>query len=128
MKILVDVHSKWVEVQVVLLTSAAATINKLRMIFATHGLPNTIVSDNGPAFISAEFKEFLQCNGIEQVLSPPYHLSSNGLAERTVQTVKQGVKKMVGPLKIQSSRFLFKYRVTPQATTGIATAKLLMGR
>ena len=126
--ILVDAHSKWVEAQVVSSTSAAAAIDKLRMIFATHGLPNTIVSDNGPAFVSAEFKEFLQCNGIEQVLSPPYHLSSNGLAERAVQTVKQGVKKMVGPLETRLSRFLFKYRVTPPATTSIAPAELLMGR
>ena len=91
--------------------TAAAAVDKLRMIFATHGLPNTIVSNNGPSFVSTEF-ELLRCNSIEQVLSPPYYPSSNGLAERAVQTVKQGVKKMVGPLETRLSRFLFMYRVT----------------
>ena len=79
----------------------------------------------GTAFTSNKFREFLQQNGIEHVRSAPYHPSSNGLAERAVQTVKEGVKKMKGPLE---ARFLFKYRVTPQATTGIAPAELLMGR
>ena len=45
---------------------------------------------------------------------------SNGLAEQAVQTIKIGVKKLNGPLKVRLARFLFKYRVTPQATTGIA--------
>ena len=60
--------------------------------------------------------------------SAPYHPSSNGLAEQAVQTVKEGVKKMKGPLELKLSRFLFKYRVTPQTTTGVAPAELLMGR
>ena len=59
------------------------------------------------------------------MFSPPYHPSSNGQAERAVQTV---VKKMEGPLETRLARFLFKYRVTPQAATGIAPAELLMGR
>ena len=94
----------------------------------SHGLPETIVSDTGTAFTSSEFQEFLRSNGIEHLRSAPYHLSSNGLAERAVQTVKAGVKRLKGSLEVRLSRFLFKYRVTPQATTGIAPAELLMGR
>ena len=126
--IMVDAHSKWIEAHVVPSTSAAATIEKLRVTFATHGLPRTIVSDNGPAFTSSEFQEFTKRNGIEHLTSAPYHPASNGLAERAVQTVKEGVKKMSGSLEVRIARFLFKYRVTPQATTGIAPAVLLMGR
>ena len=85
-------------------------------------------SDNGTAFTSSEFQEFLRSNGIEHLRSAPYHPSSNGLAERAVQTVKAGVKRLKGSLEVRLSRFLFKYRVTPQATTGIAPAELLMGR
>ena len=70
----------------------------------------------------------MRCNGIEHLRSTPYHPSSNGLAERAVQTVKTGVHKLVGTLEVRLSRFLFKYRVTPQATTGIAPAELLIGR
>jgi len=126
--IIVDAHSKWIDALVVPSTSSAAAIDKLRSVFAAHGLPQTIVSDNGPAFTSVEFKEFLRHNGIQHVRSDPYHPSSNGLAERAVQTVKMGVKKLNGPLEVRLARFLFKYRVTPQATTGIAPAELLMGR
>ena len=97
----VDAHSKWIDAHVV---SSTAAINKLRTTFSIHGLPQTIVSDNGSVF---KFQEFLRQNGIEHVRSPPYHPSSNGLAERAVQTVKEGLKKMKGTLEVQLDRFLF---------------------
>ena len=58
------------------------TIEKLRNIFATHGLPKKVVTDNGPSF---EFKEFMSQNGILHITSAPYHLSTNGLAVRAVR-------------------------------------------
>ena len=48
-------------------------IEKLRMIFATHGLPQKIVTDNEPSFTSDEFKRFVEGNGIKHVTSAPYH-------------------------------------------------------
>lgn len=53
--IVVDSHSKWVEVRLVKTTSAAEVIRSLRELFATHGVPDVLVSDNGAAFTSAEF-------------------------------------------------------------------------
>ena len=79
--IVVDVHSKWMEVEIVPATTSAHTIQKLRAMFATHGLPELLVSDNGTAFTSAEFEEFLSRNGVRHLTSAPYHPSSNGLAE-----------------------------------------------
>ena len=70
-------------------TSAEATISKLRLIFSTFGLPDQFTSDNGTGFMSAEFRTFLSANGIRQILTSPYHPSSNRLAERAVQTFKQ---------------------------------------
>ena len=67
--IIVDAHSKWIDVQIVNSTSAESTISKLRPIFATHGLPEQVVSDNGSGFASMEFKEFLSDNGIQQISS-----------------------------------------------------------
>ena len=83
--ILIDAHSKWMEVHIVPSTSAENTIAKLRDIFATHGVP---VSDNGSGFTSAEFTQFMDHNGIKHTLVSPYHPASNGLAEHAVQTFK----------------------------------------
>lgn len=59
----------------------------------------------------------------------PYHPSSNGLAEREVQTFKLGIKKqLTGTLQTKLSYFLFHYRLTPSATTGVAPAELLLTR
>ena len=93
------------------------------------GLPEVIVTDNGPSFVSEEFETFLRNNGIQHKKTPPYHPSSNGLAERAVQIFKRGMKKMKkGSLQDKISRFLFSYRNTPQGTTGSTPAQLLMGR
>ena len=127
--IVVDSYSKWLEVHTRPSITSARTIEKLRPIFATHGLPKTTVSDNGPSLVSSEFKKFLQLNGIRHITSAPYHPSTNGLAERAVQTVKQGLKQMEGDfVEEKLSRFLHKYRITPHSTTGISPAELLMGR
>ena len=67
-------------------------------------------------------------NGIKHLTTAPYHPSSNGLAERAVQTVIEGLKRRTGPLETRLPRFLLKYHVTRQATKGIVPTELLMGR
>ena len=91
--VIVDALSKWPEVFVVNSTSASQTIDKLCTVFATHGLPVTLVSDNGTPFSSSMFKEFMNHNGIVHRRVPPYHLSSNGLAENMVKSLKQALQK-----------------------------------
>ena len=86
--VVVDAHSKWIEIMVVPSTSA---IRHLRSVFATHGLPEILVSDNGTGFTSVEFQEFMKRNGIRHITSAPYHPATNGLAERTVQTFKNAM-------------------------------------
>nr|XP_037273014.1 uncharacterized protein K02A2.6-like [Rhipicephalus microplus] len=66
--IVIDAFSKWIEAVPISTPSAEATIPCLRVMFATHGLPDVVVSDNGPAFVSEEFKLFLHRNGIKQRL------------------------------------------------------------
>ncbi|KAG8187992.1 hypothetical protein JTE90_009871 [Oedothorax gibbosus] len=79
-------YSKWVEVFLMNKTTAEHTITKLRTLFSSYGLPELVVSDNGPQFACEEFSDFLKRNGIRQALIPPYHPASNGAAEKTVQT------------------------------------------
>ena len=123
--VLVDSHSKWMEAHI--MTSITAS---RRMIFATHGLPAkiSIVTDNGPTFISHEFHDFLKECGILHVTSAPYHPATNGLAERGMQTLKQGLQKLEGNMQDRLSRFLFFYRLSPHATTGVSPAEVLLGR
>ena len=91
--IVVDAHSKWPEViGPMKTTTAESTCNALCSIFARYGLPTQVVSDNGPPFSSSEYEEFLHQNGIYRILVSPYHPSSNGLAERFVQTFKYALE------------------------------------
>jgi transposase InsO family protein len=127
--ILVDAHSKWMEVKSVSAATSTQTIEHLRTIFATHGLPEMLVTDNGSVFTSSEFKNFTKRNGIRHVTSAPYHPASNGLAERAVQTFKEHILRTKdGSLDARISRFLFQYRTTPHTTTGVSPAELLLGR
>ena len=113
-------------------TTSTATIEKLREIFATHGLPKTLVSDNGTNFSSSEFELFMSQNGpngIRHIKVSPYHPASNGQAERAVRVFKEGIVKMEGgSLKTKLARFLLRYRITPHSTTGVSPAELLMNR
>ena len=127
--VIVDAHSKWLDVHPVTSATSRGTITYLRHLFAIHGLPETIVTDNGSVFTSAEFTEFTTRNGIHHSTSAPFHPSSNGLAERAVQTFKAAMRKQEsGSLEDKLARFLFRYRITPHSTTGETPAKLLMGR
>ena len=70
-------------------TTAQATVDALRSLFAIHVLPEEIISDNGPKFVAQEFNDFLRYNYVKQILSVPYHPASNGKAERAVRTFEQ---------------------------------------
>ena len=127
--LVVDAHSKWIEVRPVYNATSTVTIDQLRSIFATHGLPEMLVTDNGTVFTSNEFSRFTKQNGICHVRSAPYHPASNGLVERAVQTFKDFMKKMRdGSVEVNVLRFLLQYRITPHSTTGISPAEMLMGR
>ncbi|CAC5359993.1 unnamed protein product [Mytilus coruscus] len=90
--IVVDAHSKWIDVIRMSSTTSEKTINALRFLFSSHRIPTESVSDNGPQFTSSEFETFLKKNGVKHILSAPYHPSSNGEAERAVRTFKQAMK------------------------------------
>ena len=91
--VLVDAHLKWMDAHIVSSTSSGNVISVLRSVVATHGLPETVVSDNGTAFTSAEFCTFLKRNGLKQITSVPYHPATNGMADRAVQTLKNALCK-----------------------------------
>ena len=91
----IDAYSKWIEAKVVHSSTTQVIIEQLRGLFVTHGLPETIVTDNGICFTSAEFQQFVERNNIQHITSPAYHPSSNGLAEREVELVKRVLVKLM---------------------------------
>ena len=127
--LIVDVHSNWLEVYPTAVTTLTVTVALLRKSFATFGLPEVVISDNGSNFTSDEFEAFLKKNGVKHVKTPPYHPASNGLIKRAVQTFKSGMRKLSeGSVETKVSRFLFKYRLTPQTSTGVSPSELMFGR
>ena len=110
-------------------STSLVTNEKMRSTFATLGLPEQLVTNNGPSFTSEEFRQFMQNNGVHHIMTSPYHPSSNGLAERAVQTFTSGMKKLSeGTLESWVTRFLFHYCTTPHVTTGQSRAELMLGR
>ena len=74
-------------------TSASATISVLDKIFATHGLTETIVWDNGTQLTFAQFNKYCKSHAIEHIQSPPNHQQANGQAEKFVDTLKRALLK-----------------------------------
>ncbi len=129
--IAVDAHSKWPEVHALSNTTVQRTLESLRKMFAAHGLPSQIVTDNGPQFVSQEFAVFMKNHGFKHVRSAPYHPASNGLAERFIQTFKQSMKATVNKgflVNQRLSNFLLTYRSTPHAATSVDPCMLLLKR
>ena len=127
--LIIDAYSKWIDVHIVPNATAESTINKVRSSFAIYGVPKTLCTDNGPQFSSAAFKDFLRSNGVHHITSAPYHPSSNGLAERAVQTVKNGLhKQRPASLQTKLDRFLFAYRTTPLESINKSPGEVMFGR
>ena len=125
----VDSHSKWPEVFITSTTTVTETIEALHVMFAAYGLPDQIVSDNGTQFISSEFATFLKQNRVKHICSAPYHPSTNGLAERLVQSLKQSLKATRNSGRSLLHRlydFLLTYRQLVHSTTGKTPSSLFL--
>ena len=70
----------------------SSTIDKMCMVFSTHGLPQTLMTNNGSVFTSVHFADFVQRN-IRHFTSSPHHPATNSLVEWAVQTFKGAIKR-----------------------------------
>ncbi|XP_026582351.1 uncharacterized protein K02A2.6-like, partial [Pseudonaja textilis] len=92
--VLVDSYSKWIDLALLPSTTTQAIVKALIRLFVTHGLPDTLVSDNGPQFTSCEFSMYVANLGIRHILTAPFHPASNGMAERAVRSVKEALARL----------------------------------
>ena len=126
--IVVDAHSKWIEAIPLSTATAETTVQQLRVLFS-------ILSVQAPGNNSFRQRTPIYCTGVSGVLLFQWHVNRTlspfleWVAERAVRIVKQGLKKLTtGTMLERLSRFIFQYRLTPQTTTGLAPANLLVGR
>ena len=120
--LVVDYYSRYVEVAKLTNTTSPSVIVHLKSMFARHGIPDYLVSDNGPQFAANTFAEFTEEYGFTHVTTSPRKPQANGEVRRSVQTVKCLLKKSEDQYKA-----LMAYRSTP-LESGLSPAELLMGR
>ena len=120
--VVVDYYSRYIELAELRNETADDVIRALKAIFARHGIPMLVFSDNGPCYGSATFNSFARTYGFEHRTSSPRYAQSNGASERAVQTAKSLLKK-ADDIYLA----LLSYRTTP-LVNGFSPAQLLMGR
>ena len=120
--VVVDYYSRWIECKKLINLSSACVIKELKTLFCTHGIPEIIISDNGPQFSSDSFRDFGRSYGFTHVTSSPRHPSGNGESERAVRTMKEILKK-----NGDQYLALLTHHTTP-LSNGLSPCELLMGR
>jgi hypothetical protein len=121
--IVVDYYSRWPEIRKLSGLTSEHVIGALKGIFAVHGIPKCVISDNGPQYASHIFAEFSELCNFEHITSSPRYPQANGEAERAVRTVKEILAKNFD----DPWEALLVYRSTP-LSNGLAPCELLMGR
>ena len=95
--LVVDYFSKYIEISKLEGESSQKVIQRLKSIFARHGIPQQVMSDNGPQYSSIEFHKFAKDYQFVHPRSSPKFPQSNGEAERAVRTIKSLLKKAEDP-------------------------------
>ena len=121
----VDYFSLYIELAKPSSIDANTVINHLKSIFARHGIPQAIISDNGPQYSAAVFSKFAKDYGFVHMTSSPKFPLANGEAERTARTIKNLLKKCSEKAE-DHFLALMAHRATPLAC-GYSPAELLMG-
>ena len=120
--VIVDYYSRYIDLAHLPNITSSTVVNKMKNSFAHHGIPETVIPDNGTQFTSAEFKAFSVDWNFQHVTSSPHYPQSNGEAERAVKTAKELLK--------QDDIFLalLTYRSTPAPDFGASPAELAFSR
>ena len=131
MLLVINRYSRFPKVEFLRSTKASTLIPKLDKIFATHGLPTVLKSDNGPPYNSKQYIRYLEALGIRPEFSTPHWPQGNAEAERFMQPLGKALKTAQAqgrPWQQELNRFLLHYRTAPHSTTGVSLSELLFNR
>ena len=87
--VLCDYYSNFIKVARLNTVTSRSVIREMNATFARYGIPDIVVTDNGPQFCFAEFAVFAKTRMFTHKTSLPYHPQSNGKVENAVKTVKR---------------------------------------
>ena len=127
----IDNYSRFPEVEIISSTSAKTVTPKLDAIFARHGIPETVYSDNGPPFNSEDFTMFAKHLGFRHRPVTPLWPQANGEAEHFMSPLMKSIRAVHvehRSWKQEFNTFLRQYRATPHATTAVSPAEALYNR
>ena len=125
--VLVDYYSGFIEVNQLRNIKSHEIITYCKSQFARHGIPDILITDNGPQFSSDKFKIFANAYQFNHRTSSPHYPQSNGRAEKAVQTAKSLIKKAMHDGK-DPHLALLEYLNTPTSDALGSPAQRLMGR
>ena len=92
--ITVDYYSDFWEIDEVPDTTSDTIVSLTKAHFARYGIPEKVITDNGPQFRSKAYEDFANQWEFDHVTSSPYHSQSNGKAEAAVKIAKRLLKKV----------------------------------
>ena len=124
--IVIDYTSKYFEIAQLPDASSDTVITHMRSIFARHGVPKVVFSDNGLQYSSHEFNKFSKSWDFIHKTSSPEFPQSNGFVERAIQTIKKTLRKC---REDGSDPYLAMVALrTTRNSSGTSTSELLMKR
>ena len=92
MPVLVDYYSRYFEVDILTTVTSAKVIGSLEKFFCTHGLPQSLKTDNGAQFVSEEFERYLKENDIEHRTSTPLWPQANGEVRDRIEVFSKSLE------------------------------------
>lgn len=124
--VFVDTYSDFIEVVHLDDLTTDSLIEKTKPVFATHGVPSVLVTDNGPNYASRDFANFAHDWDFRHITTSPHHSQSNGKAESAVKIVKGFLKKTQKEGDFWKALLEWRNTTTPGMTS--SPAQRLMSR
>ena len=121
--LVVDYVSCFNEIKKLSSIRSRSVIPALNAIFSRHGVPAILMSDNGPQYACQEMSLQSLINLSMYITSSPHFPQSNGMAKRSVKTVKSLLETSSDPYMA-----IISHRATPLPWCNLSLAELPMGR
>ena len=125
--------SKWVEAIATRTNDRHVVVKFVKeYIFARHGMPRAIISDNGTHFRNSSFRALVVKYGITHKLGTPYHPQTSGQVEVSNRQIKAILERTVNPSRKDWSKklpdALWAYRTAYKTPLGMSPYRLEIGR